>query len=368
MANSSQRMNPFLGSTNISYGFYNQLHTSSVSIHYTDGQLITPWPILLFSTAISSILAAANYLSAGFSMQKAEYGIHPPHSNFKKVLAFGGLSIITIRLSGLILLAIKGSSSRPSPSSIVLFMISILPYTGNVVLPKLLQFTAYIEFVACFGVMVWLFFHGGSTVNQGQYLPNAFGYAQVVISGGNCPSLLQYSTCSNLGGVSYRGCQNSTTPDASVHIKFLNITEDIFEGFGVFAVGLGIYAFTSAIIYNRLGLVKDSSQQGVSAKRLSPEVQAWKGYQGLIWLLCVVVGIVLFIVVPEHMKAQIWPDTYSILDSYGPYKSFLYSDNFTSLTDWTDCFDIKPPNSISGFIDVWWASEKSKGLRILSGV
>jgi hypothetical protein len=301
-------------------------------------------------------------------MQKAEYGIRPASSNIKKGFAFGGLSIITIRLSSLILLAIKGSSSRPSPSSLVLFMISILPYTGNVVLPKILQVTAFIEFVACFGVMVWLFFHGGSTVNQGIYMPNAFGYAQLVISGGNCPSIVQNFNCSSLGYVSYYGCQNSTTPDAYMGIKFLNITEDIFEGFGILFVGFGLYAIISAIIYGRLGWAENSSQQAVYTKRLSPEAQAWKGYRALIWTLCIVAGIVLFIVVPEHMKAQIWPDSYSVLDSYGPYKSFVYSENFTSLTDWTDCFDIKPPNSSSGFIDVWWASEKFKALRVLSGV
>jgi hypothetical protein len=373
MDNAAQHRNPFLGAANSSYGTFNSTHSSTVSIHYPEGKLITPWPVLLASLILSFVLSLIGYTSAASDLKKYKQDKLPARSTHKTLLALGGLLITTIRLIFLIAFVVRGqkTTGSPSPSSLLLFLISMLPYNRNVLLPKWLNWTALVEFLVGFVVMCWLFFHTVLKMAPGEYGIDGFGYAQLAVTGGNCPYALVNTTCADMKSViSYSGCSNQTA--AAPDIAIISITEAFFEILGVLVVAIALLSYcirTSKERYERVAKRGGMEPRRAGRQMTYGERRAWKWFIRSAVLVIGLSVITTSIVVPEHAVAEASPKTYYILDSFGPYDFWEANSSYHgNSSSWTDCFEMRPPSDKFGFASFWWQNEESRALRVLSGL
>ncbi len=122
-------VNPFTGTTNITFGVYDSNHTSNVAFHYPEGHLITPWPLFLFSLGTSVVLGYIGYHDA----VKADREWNLPANNQRRTpwLSIAGLMYSSLRLIFLLVTVSRGASTGlPSPLLFFCFSFHLFPILG----------------------------------------------------------------------------------------------------------------------------------------------------------------------------------------------------------------------------------------------
>jgi len=361
---------PLVPTSTIAYGYFNRNRTSNLSIEYPPRMVLTPWPILIASVGLSLLICLIGYLGARSGQKKHDQGTPTSPHRIMKAITMIGLLISTIRVIAFVVLAIRINqvTSLPSPSSMLLFVSSLLPYTVNQGLPEWMRIIAQVEFIVTFSIAAWI-----------NYSPaiKDHGYGQLTVSGGNCPTVSQ-TTCSQLSHIGqYTGClPNSTNlhQNLTVQIEFLNVTEQLFAALAIiygvlFVGGLAIVLLGRATVRGvtffspRYKAVVDEDKR-ISKHKQNP----WASQAGMTWVATIVAVIIIIIIVPEHVFAESNPSTYSVIDGFGPEVSILNPAYTGNATSWKDCFDLRPPADRLGFATFWWQQEESRVLHILAGL
>ncbi len=380
MDDTTQTQNPFLGKTNISYGVYNPNHTSTASLHYPQGKLLTPWHFLLASLLWSVILSVVGLASAAGDRAKYRRDALSADIKGRLLLALGGLFITTLRLGFLVVFVAQQQKTTgpPSPSGLLLFLLSIVPYARNMLLPKWLNWTAFVEFLAGAIIMCWLFAHTITKTGPGSWVFDGFGYARLIITGGNCPSGFANATCSEMKSIiSYSGCSNQTrfpnytTPVGNyTEAGNIGVEEAIYEIIGLVVIAIALLFFLN-------NWILDSRKSSKEMQPRSTMTRDDRKYWQIHWIQFIVLAVIILtfqivstcVVVPIQASGEASPisqATFVILDSFGPYIPNV--TNPGNSTSWTDCFEVLPPSDKYGFAGFWWKTEKLRALRVLSGL
>jgi len=332
--------------------------------------VLTPWPVLIASVGLSLLICLIGYLGARSSQKKHDQGTRTQPHRIMKAITMIGLLISTIRAIAFVVLAIRINhiTSLPSPSSMLLFVSSLLPYTVNQGLPDWMRITAKIEFVVAFSISAWINYNPAIADH---------GYGQLTVSGGNCPTVSQ-TPCSQLNLIGqYTGClPNSTNlhQNLTVQVEFLNVTEQLFSAlaliYGVVFVGglvivlLGSAAVQGVTLFSPRYKAIVNEEKRISKQKQNP----WASQAGMTWVATIIAVIIIIIIVPEHVVAESNPSTYSVLDAFGPEVSIVNPRYTGNATSWKDCFDLHPPADKLGFATFWWQQEESRALHILAGM
>jgi hypothetical protein len=290
----------------------------------------------------------------------------------KRSLTLLELLISTIRTISLLVLGARANrlATAPSPSAMLLFVTSLIPYVSNELLPAWMRIVVAIDYIISFSVMT-------SIIRDPGFITNDYG--ELLITGGNCP-VIQNATCSDLNALgnrmgSFVGCFPNMTHQAEPltdQIHYVNVTEFLFGVLGMIFTVIVLVVYGGTML--TLAVTKGASRTSKWAKMAYAEKQAdrkksalsfWVSFALLTFIIAVAVSIT---IVPEYAVAQSHPATYSVYDGFGS-PQVVSARNFSGdATSWTDCFDLRPPADKTGFFSAWWELKRARIARVLAGM
>ncbi|KAK6502021.1 hypothetical protein TWF481_009839 [Arthrobotrys musiformis] len=389
-------------------GHWRTNHTSTVSIAYDRPTILVPWPWLLFSFAVSFLVASWGYYSTLKQRNEAR------GEGLRAKITLTVLLLTTVRSIATFILAIKtflpGPNRYPPVSAIAGLFISTLSsaldcglltdrFYGSVV-KRIAQLNAWITFTSIIMMFILPFVKG------------TFEYGFYAITGGNCPVAVwmcplnpavvgcpdNFATKTNTERAEFWGGTARNVDNLALTVTFTSPSE---LALAILAVLLGAYITISGFHlvsqsrdlfeyvwnYREEAERKKAREQEANSeelyfvgalKREKPKAPVRKDASVFILLSILVFTLVS---VPLHAYQESKPKEIIVVDAFGKkdavredstgpkFRDQLrqqYSGENEDATSWVDCYSLTAPTSKDGFMTTWIELQKNEPLTFLA--
>ncbi|KAK6519302.1 hypothetical protein TWF281_003137 [Arthrobotrys megalospora] len=398
---------PF-GSNGPKDGWFLKNHTSTASLVYDRPTILVPWPWLLFSFAISFLVATWGYYSTLKQRNEAR------GESLRAKITLAVLLITTVRSIATFILAIKTFLPEPNRyppvSAIAALFISTLSsaldcgllsgrFYGSVI-KRIAQLNAWITFASVIMMFILPFVRG------------AFEYGFYGLAGGTCPVAVwkcplqptvvgcpdDPTTMTDRQKAEFWGATVRNVDNLALTVTFTSPSElaiailSVLLGAYITISGFRLIGSTRDLIeyvwnYREEAERKKAREQEAnseelyfvgSLKREKPKAPVRKDASVFILLSILIFTLVS---VPLHAYQESRPKEIIILDGFGPkdkarrdsdsprfrgeVKNQYFGENENG-TSWVDCYTLGAPSSKDGFMNTWIELQRREPLTFLA--
>ncbi|KAK6340528.1 hypothetical protein TWF696_008854 [Orbilia brochopaga] len=397
---------PF-GPQGIKTGYYSKNHTSDVSLVYDPLTILVPWPWLLFSFAVSFLVAAWGY----YSTLKQRYEADGEGIRSKiTVLVF---LLTTVRSVATFILAIKsytGPSRYPPISAVAALAISALSSALDCGLLSARYYGFVIKRVA--QLNAWITFASTAMMFAFPFVENSFAYGRFHAAGGTCPVAVRdcsyqppivgcpddWATMSNKDRADFWGSlykdlaglgfdQTITSPsEVALGIVAMLIAVYIaFSGFRLISRGRDLFDrlwnYREEAERKRHEASEANSEEVFFVNALNREKPKPPIRRDATAFTIISIIVLTAVAVPLHAQQETHPKKIWVMDGFGKPDNVKklsegprfreqmmkqYTGENVEGTSWVDCYQVTAPISKVGFMTTWIDLQKSEPLTFLA--